>query len=989
MNEETIGKLQDLLESLSRDSESVGLKNEIEELENRLSNIDYYKTPNKADGTPAQTGDFGREYRNYSSHINTVNKALNELVNKKISEITARQVELDQTVEQAQLTNDENTIEEAERAANENRAILNNLTELANRQVALEEGLEQAQLANDESLIAETNRLIEENREALDNTMMGFEDSVDKEEYQRLLTDRNEENKEHEDFLARAESLMPRDENGNVYLDSKGRPVLNVNLYNMIGDEKKLAIAKEAYANTNLGKLEAVMESLNVQPDLSNQAQSNIQPDLSNKVQSNVQPADNNNGSDIDSDIENNYDELYEKMLNQQTDNPYQDYDFDLDNNTPNTQSAQAVDPISQPAPKTSSGIDKKIYEEYNDRILKCEYFLDKDGKKVLLCAKIYPGDKKVAGYNEDRAKVTLEVADLKPTGEVASIGDIIYLRKQLRSKLMFPQLIRAARRIIEEKSSKSISEQYDDEGNLKPAELVFNDEVLAGKYFMHPTYGKVEAMSNAVYSNGNVSIKTSDGSIVEVPLTELSLTDEFLPKPTVDLEEQRKKNLQAALAKETMDGNALDRLESDGIYMPSSIKTAEIENEEKDNEGIVIPMPNNNQNIVSAVAANSVDAKGNEGDDMSKKDDKKVVATYSQASDDQKKQAKDKFLNLKKALVGAGIAAMTFLGLNALTKNNNNEPEVPTTTIEQEADVNVEVADEPIVTDDTNSKRTELTSEELDQLVRDVIAGKYGNGQDRINNLRQKLLDMGFDESVIDDLINRIQREVDRRLTGNTPVAPTVTPAPTPAPASTELTQPEAQSLYPEFYTDHLNPYTGEAVAPTHVEEHQISQDPAPEQNQQAINQINNGAGVGTTLANGQTIQSQSTSITGGELQGITTTVVDDNKVTPESVTNNNTNNNSNTNTNTNTSSSSSSSSSTSSNSQSTTTTTTTEKVTLHNGESLGSYTNNTGEDQQVEVVTEIVDNKEVLPVFDANTLVYFDADGIGHENETGGMHR
>ena len=888
MNEETIGKLQDLLESLSRDSESVGLKNEIEELENRLSNIDYYKTPNKADGTPAQTGDFGREYRNYSSHINNVNKALNELVNKKISEITARQVELDQTVEQAQLTNDENTIEEAERAANENRAILNNLTELANRQVALEQGLEQAQLANDESLIAETNRLIEENRETLDNTMMGFEDSVDKEEYQRLLTDRNEENKEHEDFLARAESLMPRDENGNVYLDSKGKPVLNVNLYNMIGDEKKLAIAKEAYANTNLGKLEAVMESLNVKPDLSNQ------------VQSNVQTADNNIGSDIDSDIETDIaDELYEKMFNQQTDNPYQDYDFDIDNDLSNTQSAPTVDPISQPAPQVN-----------ND--------------------------------------------------------------------------------------SKLITDQKDKDGNPIAPELVFNDEVLAGKYFMHPTYGKVEAMSNAVYSNGNVSIKTSDGSIVEVPLTELSLTDEFLPKPTVDLEEQRKKNLQAALAKETMDGNALDRLETDGIYMPSSIKTAEIENEEKDNDGIVIPMPNNNQNVVSAVAANSVDAKGNEGDDMSKKDDKKVVATYSQASDDQKKQAKDKFLNLKKALVGAGIAAMTFLGLSALNKNNNNEPEVPTTTIEQEADVNVEVAEEPIVTEDTNTKRTELTSEELDQLVRDVIAGKYGNGQDRINNLRQKLLDMGFDESVIDDLINRIQREVDRRLTGNTPVAPTVTPAPTPAPApaSTELTQPEAQANYPGFYTDHLNPYTGEAVAPTHVEEHQTSQDPTPEQNNEAINQINNGAGVGTTLANGQTILSQSTSTTGGELQGITTTVVDDHQVTPEGITNNNTNNNSNTNTNTNTSSSSSSSSSTaasstSSNSQTTTnttTTTTTETVTLHNGESLGSYTNDTGKDQQVEVTTEIVD-EEVLPVLDADTLSYFDADGIEHE--TGGRTR
>ena len=917
MNEETIAKLQDLLESLSRDSESVGLKNEIEELENRLSNIDYYRTPNKADGTPAQTGDFGREYRNYSSHINTVNKALNELVNKKISEITARQVELDQTVEQAQLTNDENTIEEAERAANENRAILNNLTELANRQVALEQGLEQAQLANDESLIAETNRLIEENREALDNTMMGFEDSVDKEEYQRLLTDRNEENKEHEDFLARAESLMPRDENGNVYLDSKGRPILNVNLYNMIGDEKKLAIAKEAYANTNLGKLEAVMESLNVQPD------------LSNHVQSNVQPANNNIGSDIDSDIETDIaDELYEKTFNQQTDNPYQDYDFDLNTNTPNTQSAPTVDPIPQPAPQ----------------------------------------------------QVDPSQQNNQPT----------------------PQQQAAPA------TSKLITDQKDKDGNPIAPELVFNDEVLAGKYFMHPTYGKVEAMSNAVYSNGNVSIKTSDGSIVEVPLTELSLTDEFLPKPTVDLEEQRKKNLQAALAKETMDGNALDRLESDGIYMPSSIKTAEIENEEKDNEGIVIPMPNNNQNVVSAVAANSVDAKGNEGDDMSKKDDKKVVATYSQASDDQKKQAKDKFLNLKKALVGAGIAAMTFLGLSALNKNNNNEPEVPTTTIEQESDVNVEVADEPIVTEDTNSKRTELTSEELDQFVRDVIAGKYGNGQDRINNLRQKLLDMGFDESVIDDLINRIQREVDRRLTGNTPVAPTVTPAPTPAPApaSTELTQPEAQSLYPEFYTDHLNPYTGEAVAPTHVEEHQTSQDPTPEQNQQAINQINNGAGVGTTLANGQTILSQSTSITGGELQGITTTVVDDHQVTPEGITNNNTNSNtnnntnnnsntnSNTNTNTNTSSSSSSSSSTaasstSSNSQTTTTTTTTtttETVTLRDGESLGSYTNDTGKDQQVEVTTEIVD-EEVLPVLDADTLSYFDADGIEHE--TGGRTR
>lgn len=919
MNEETIAKLQDLLESLSRDSESVGLKNEIEELENRLSNIDYYRTPNKADGTPAQTGDFGREYRNYSSHINTVNKALNELVNKKISEITARQVELDQTVEQAQLTNDENTIEEAERAANENRAILNNLTELANRQVALEQGLEQAQLANDESLIAETNRLIEENREALDNTMMGFEDSVDKEEYQRLLTDRNEENKEHEDFLARAESLMPRDENGNVYLDSKGRPILNVNLYNMIGDEKKLAIAKEAYANTNLGKLEAVMESLNVQPD------------LSNHVQSNVQPANNNIGSDIDSDIETDIaDELYEKTFNQQTDNPYQDYDFDLNTNTPNTQSAPTVDPIPQPAPQ----------------------------------------------------QVDPSQQNNQPT----------------------PQQQAAPA------TSKLITDQKDKDGNPIAPELVFNDEVLAGKYFMHPTYGKVEAMSNAVYSNGNVSIKTSDGSIVEVPLTELSLTDEFLPKPTVDLEEQRKKNLQAALAKETMDGNALDRLESDGIYMPSSIKTAEIENEEKDNEGIVIPMPNNNQNVVSAVAANSVDAKGNEGDDMSKKDDKKVVATYSQASDDQKKQAKDKFLNLKKALVGAGIAAMTFLGLSALNKNNNNEPEVPTTTIEQESDVNVEVADEPIVTEDTNSKRTELTSEELDQFVRDVIAGKYGNGQDRINNLRQKLLDMGFDESVIDDLINRIQREVDRRLTGNTPVAPTVTPAPTPAPApaSTELTQPEAQSLYPEFYTDHLNPYTGEAVAPTHVEEHQTSQDPTPEQNQQAINQINNGAGVGTTLANGQTILSQSTSITGGELQGITTTVVDDHQVTPEGITNNNTNTNSNTNnntnnnsntnsntnTNTNTSSSSSSSSSTaasstSSNSQTTTTTTTTtttETVTLRDGESLGSYTNDTGKDQQVEVTTEIVD-EEVLPVLDADTLSYFDADGIEHE--TGGRTR
>lgn len=262
MNEDVIRNLQGLLENLSRDSESTSLKNEIEELENRLSNIDYYRTPNKADGTPAQTGDFGREYRNYSSHINSVNESLNNLVNNKIAEITARQSDLDQTVEQAQLTNDTATIDEASRAAAENRAVLNNLTELANRQTSLAEGLAQAQLTNDAALIEEANRALVENQRLLDETMLNFEDSLDRDEYQRLVDDRAEEIREHEEFLARAEALQAKDENGNVYLDKNGNPVVNVNLYNMISDEKKLAKAKEEYAKTNLGMLENIMNSM-------------------------------------------------------------------------------------------------------------------------------------------------------------------------------------------------------------------------------------------------------------------------------------------------------------------------------------------------------------------------------------------------------------------------------------------------------------------------------------------------------------------------------------------------------------------------------------------------------------------------------------------------------------------------------------------------------------------------------------------------------
>nr|MBP3259126.1 hypothetical protein [Bacilli bacterium] len=774
MNEDVIRNLQGLLENLSRDSESTSLKNEIEELENRLSNIDYYKTPNKADGTPAQTGDFGREYRNYSSHINSVNESLNNLVNNKIAEITARQSDLDQTVEQAQLTNDTATIDEASRAAAENRAVLNNLTELANRQTSLAEGLEQAQLTNDNALIEEANRALEENQRLLDETMLSFEDSADKDEYQRLVDDRAEEIREHEEFLARAKALQAKDENGNVYLDKNGNPVVNVNLYNMISDEKKLAKAKEEYAKTNLGMLENIMNSMGA----------------------------NTNDYQTDTSVETSTEEQETSV---------------------------------EDAPTTSNN-DQELIAKYNQMMLNGEYFMDNTGTIVLGTSLIKDGDSGIYTWNNDMGLANYQtlLANLTPYGKTASIDELENLCSE---ETLDPEIKASLQAII-----------YDKKHDY---------------YFEHPEYGKVIPVSDKVKEDGTVDVQTHGGEIVSVKLSELISSDVLVDKeenkeindaivdiPQVDpkIAEERRANLDRIFNDYTMNGSALDNLEKNGIYRATTPV------EETDDKIIEMPTKENEETVIAAVAANDVDTdipstaeeikddKESEEKDMAKGKRENNV-NYTEATPEQKKKAKEKLGKLKAigyALVGIIAAAGTYFGVSKLLDGTEQEK----TSIE---------------TDYENK---------LEDEVEDVIEDA---------------------EKTIGDLDHHNKSDGDFTKPEHT--VTNTNPAPAPAPVEpiiglpAESVDPNLLNLYPAF-GNVTNPYTGQPVAPVSVEEHQTSTDPTPEQIAAAQADIANGVNVGDVLAGtGQTVLSQTTTISGGEYTGTTETVVQDNPVTPNNV--------------------------------------------------------------------------------------------------------
>ena len=761
MNADAMKNLQELLENLSRDSEATGLKSEIASLEAKLANPDYYKTPNKADGTPAQTGDFGREYRNFSSHMNSVNESLNNLVNKKIEEIRNVQTGLDQTVEQLQLTGDEAAIAEASQAAEANRAILNNLEDLANKQVSLAEAAEQVQITNDEVAIADANAAIEENQRALDDTMMRFEDSADRDEYARLMADRAEEVREHQDFLARAEALQAKDANGNVYLDKNGNPVVNVNLYNMISDEKKLAKAKEAYANTNLGKLENVMAAFNV--------------DTNDYTSTNDTPVD-----DVDTPI----------------------------NDTP--------------------AIDAETIAKYNEMILKGETFTDNENNVVLGTQLIKEGDTEILTWDEDNGlgKSKTSISDLKPQGKRANAFEL----EDMCSEDIDPEVKTSLQSII-------YKEKHD-------------------YYFEHPEFGKVIPESEGVLEGGIVKVRNSKDQVVEVKLSDLISSDVLVDKAidvdasTVDttkasedakLAADRKANLAKALGDYTMSGSRLDEIEENGFYLPPKEDEAE---EEKDDVIIKMPKKEEPETVVAAVAANAVDtkpademvedAKANEseGEDMAKVQKEKNVQ-YSEATEDQKKQAKGKLTTLQKVLVGAGFVttfAASLFGLNKLMDKLNEKPQ-DTTEIETEAP-------------------EEVVEEAEDKTISDMDHNKAGDEAEK----------------------ETTTPSTTQPATPATPVEPIIG-----VPASTS---PEEQNLINLYGFNATNPYTGESVAPAHVEEHQISQDASQQSINNAYNQINSGAvkpGDEIVLDNGEHIPviSQTVEYGGGGVQSVTETPV------------------------------------------------------------------------------------------------------------------
>ena len=665
MNEEAMKNLQELLENLSKDSEAAGLKSEIASLEAKLANPDYYKTPNKADGTPAQTGDFGREYRNYSSHMNSVNESLNNLVNKKIEEIRNVQNGLDQTVEQLQLTGDENAIAEASQAAEANREVLNRLTELSNNQTSLVEGAEQTQLTNDETAIAEANAAVEANRQALDEMMMSFEDSADRDEYQRLLDDRAEEIKEHEDFLARAEALQARDENGNVYLDKNGNPVVNVNLYNMISDEKKLVKAREAYANTNLGKLENVMASFNVNTnDIINDAE---EPVVDNTIAEETP---------VEADIPTVEGEqvIEEAPVN----------------------SSETIDASDIPTTATELATinpevtEDQTFDKYNTMILNGESFMNDENNIVLVTSLIKAGDTEVSTWTnaEGIAQAKTAISSLTPTGQRASIDEI----ENMCSDDINPEVRNSLQSII-----------YKEKHNY---------------YFEHPEFGKVIPESEGVLEGGIVQVRNSKDEVVEVKLSDLVSSDVLVDKEidntqtteVVDakLAADRKANLAKALDDYAMNGSMLDQIEQNGFYLPSEKVAKEAEDD------IIIEMPKKEETetVVAAVAANAVDtkpaeemveeSKANESEenDMAKVQ-KESKVQYSEATPEQKKQAKGKLTTLQKILIGAGFVgtfAGVLFGLNKL--NNNNGPEQETTTIETETPEELEEVEDKTLDD-------------------------------------------------------------------------------------------------------------------------------------------------------------------------------------------------------------------------------------------------------------------------------------------------
>lgn len=608
MNEQAMKNYQELIDKLSQDSEAIGLKNEIEELENRLANPDYYRTPNRADGTPAQTGDFGREFNNYSSHIISTIESIRNLLNRSIEEL--------------RLNNADSTLLEG----------LNNVVNDVNSNI------EQARIAIGDKNVDEASRLITAANEVLESNSDLLNQNIissDQEEYNRLMSDRSEEINDHMAFINRAESLQAKDENGNPYLDRNGRPVVNVNLYNMISDEKKLAKAKEAYANTSLGLLENMMSSMGVN-DI-DFASVNNEP-----VQPVPTPMD-------ETDVAN---EMYDKLFGE---------DADIVTSTVNKPAENSEAPVEGASTVTNNV--QEFIARYNQMMLNGECFVDETGTIVLGASLIKDGDSGIYTWNNNTglSDHLTPLSSLTPIGKTASLFEFENLCSE---ETLDPEIKAALQAII-----------YDKKHDY---------------YFEHPEYGKVIPVSDKVKEDGTVDVQTHRGEIISVKLSELLSSDVLVDKEvdkginngTVDTPQadpkaaERKANLKAILEKETMDGAALDGLEKNGVYMSSAIKPAD-KSDAEDVDDTIIKMPEKVEGevVIPAAAANDVYAtntndnsviaevkaeeiKGSEDDTMSKKTTKQNVTSYTDANDAQKKEAKGKLSKLKAALAGAGLAA-------------------------------------------------------------------------------------------------------------------------------------------------------------------------------------------------------------------------------------------------------------------------------------------------------------------------------------------
>ncbi len=707
MNEQAMKNYQELIDKLSQDPEAIGLKNEIEELENRLANPDYYRTPNRADGTPAQTGDFGREFNNYSSHIISTIESIRDLLNNSVEELRLNNTNPESLEQLNNVLNDVNTNIEQARVA-----ISDKNTDEASR------------------LITAANGVLENNRDLLSQNIK-LEDQA---EYNRLMSDRSEEIADHEDFMSRAATLEAKDANGNAYLDRNGRPVVNVNLYNMISDEKKLAKAKEAYANTPLGLLENMISSMGV---------SNL--DFGSRANESVQPTPMD-----ETDIAN---DMYDKLFGE-----------DADINAPKVDTAKDADTNTM-------------------------------------------------------------------------------------------------------------------------SELEFQDRQVRGEYFEHPKYGKVVGMSNITYKDGTVGIKTQDGKTVIVPLSELKATGELSKDASEEIKareekaaakQEQKKNMAAALKlkldrskrwlakygktgedEKFMDGTALDDLEKYGVYMPGGYKPAEVVEEVEPAKELLIPLPKvkNPEVEMEAMAANEIDANKEEKvadesakeqsnpeekvesemDEMAKGNDKKqTVDGYTESTDTQKQQSKDRLKALKTALLVGVTAIAVVIGGNALLNRDKD-------------------------TDNNDEYNIENTT---DDEIKDEISNEIED-TNKIPGDDKELGDFDRENKDKDD-------EKDQTAPSTTSVQPTPVTEPvgqvTPVQPSTVTTGGGVTGIT-EVDTTHY--HTAEEIA----------------QAQAAIASGNLQVGQ-QVPGTGQTVLSQTTTITGGEYTGTTETVVENHEVTPEGVT-------------------------------------------------------------------------------------------------------